>query len=108
MYYTMGELQSGSYYGPTYVRKGVQHFGQLPLDPGKRQMSLDYYAMLEKAKNPPKPPIQANATQASAGQGTRKARGSARRTSLSDLRIQRPQVNTQIALGAGGTSLNLG
>ena len=40
----MGELQSGSYYGPTYVRKGVQHYGQLPLDPQKRQASLDYYA----------------------------------------------------------------
>lgn len=42
-YYTMGELQSGSYYGPTYVRKGVQHYGQLPLDPAKEKASLAYY-----------------------------------------------------------------
>ena len=49
-YYTKGELQSGSYYGPTYVRKGVQHYGQLPLDEGKRQRSLAYYKKQEDAK----------------------------------------------------------
>ena len=55
-----------------------------------------------------KPPVQRQATQSSVGQGVRQARGSRKRTRLSDLRISRPRVNTQLAIGAGGTGLNIG
>jgi len=55
-----------------------------------------------------KPPVQRQATQSSVGQGVRQARGSKKRTRLSDLRISRPRVNTQLAIGAGGTGLNIG
>ena len=55
-----------------------------------------------------KPPTQRQATQSSVGQGVRQARGSKKRTRLSDLRISRPRVNTQLAIGAGGTGLNIG
>ena len=55
-----------------------------------------------------KPPVQRQATQSSVGQGVRSARGSKKRTRLSDLRISRPRVNTQLAIGAGGTGLNIG
>ena len=57
---------------------------------------------------PKKPPVQKQTTQASAGQGVRQAKGSKKKTTLADLRISRPRVNTQLAIGAGGTGLNIG
>ena len=56
----------------------------------------------------PKAPVQAKATQASMGQGVRRPKKSSVKTRLSDLRIKRPQVNQALAIGAGGTGLNVG
>jgi hypothetical protein len=55
-----------------------------------------------------KPPVQPKSTQASVGQGVRSPRKAKKKTRLSDLRIRRPQVNTALSVGAGGTGLNIG
>ena len=108
MYYTQAELYAGSTYGIVgYSKKGKPRYGHTPLDPGKAEMSRKFYHPDPKPE-PPKPPTLAKATQASVGQGPRQAKGSKRRTRLSDLRIARPKVNTQLAIGAGGTGLNVG
>ena len=56
----------------------------------------------------PLAPVQVKATQASMGQGVRRPKKSSVKTRLSDLRIKRPQVNQALAIGAGGTGLNVG
>ena len=56
----------------------------------------------------PKAPVQAKSTQASMGQGVRRPKKSQVKTRLSDLRIKRPKINTALAIGAGGTGLNVG
>ena len=60
------------------------------------------------APKPPLAPVLVKATQASMGQGVRRPRKSSVKTRLSDLRIKRPQVNQALAIGAGGTGLNVG
>ena len=93
---------------------------QMYMRAGYDQNQATSLAMGQPADGPPKPaaapkppaiikpPVQRQATQSSAGQGVRSARGSKKRTRLSDLRISRPRVNTQLAIGAGGTGLNIG
>ena len=80
------------------------------------QISASYLGMPAQQQAPTRPsapktlkaPVQAKATQASVGQGVRRARKSSRKTRLSDLRIKRPKINTALAIGAGGTGLNVG
>ena len=107
--YTQGELYSGSTWGIVrHNKKGKAFYGHKPLDPGWVRRSNELYHPKPQPE-PPKPASQGVATQAAAGQGIGRPKKSKGRVSLADLRIRRPsKVNTQVALGAGGTGLNIG
>ena len=60
---------------------------------------------------PKKPPKQAMATQAAAGQGVRRPKKRRAKVKSSDLRIKRESTSSvlsPLAIGGGGTGMNLG
>ena len=89
---------------PNWDRANARFSAAMDNAPGKPQPAPTQ----PPAPKIPKPPVQAQSTQASVGQGVRRPKKSQVRTRLSDLRIQRPRINTALAIGAGGTGLNVG
>lgn len=95
--------------GELYLGGKMENGKWRGLTPGEIQWANDFYYPKPPPATP-KPPTQMHATQEQAGRGTRRPT-TKKKTSLASLRIRRKkptQVNSQVALGVGGTGLNVG